>query len=129
MFPFFKFMIKLPEGVDSAMVLAAVENAVGAARTDVLSRDPMALTFRWGKNGYKATMEDGQLRISPWMPTWAHVLVWVMLTVVVLSSAGGALCFVPLYLPLYWLVLNKFIGPRIDGALQRYFEKVGPEQE
>lgn len=123
MFPFFKYMIEIPSDADSAMVLAAVEHAVGAARTDVLSRDPMAATFRWGKNGYKATMENGKLRISPWMPTWAHVLIWVCLTITMISTVGGILCFVPLYLGLYWLVLNKFIGPKIEDALQRYFNK------
>ncbi len=123
MFPFFKYLIPLPQGQDRAKIQAALEHCCGAARVQVLSRDPLALVTRWGKQAYKITVEGNFIRISTWMPTWAHVLVWVSLAIGLIFSGGGLLCILPFWVLIYWLVLVKAVGPRIERALVDYFQR------
>jgi hypothetical protein len=123
MFPFFKYLIDIPPGVDSTRLQAALEHCMGSSRVHVLSRDPLAITTRWGKQAFKITVEGSHIRISPWMPTWAHVLIWVSIALCLVFSAGGILCILPFWVIIYWLVLTKSVGPRIERALEDYFQQ------
>jgi hypothetical protein len=121
-FPFLKHMTPLPPGLSNDRIQVAVEHCAGSMRTNILSQDPLEITFEMGFF-YKVSIEDKNLRLSPWLPTWSIVVIWAMIFILTIPTAGLLLGFVLFFLAFQWVILKRMIGPKLEKALLEYIDK------